>query len=180
MKVVFLDIDGVLNTSDTFQKRYFKYQKTGIISLEIDEFRLKYLKNLIIETDAKIVLTSTWRIFFKKEFNSIKPISEKSKELSTLFSKYGIEIYDMTPFIETRWREKEIELWLNNNEVDSFVIFDDEDYDLQNYKDNLILIKDDKHEFNQNKNGLSKKHINDAINILNKKNIYKKKKLIKR
>ena len=180
MKVIFLDIDGVLNTSETFKKRYFKYKKTGIISLEIDEFRLKYLQELVVKTEAKIVLSSTWRMFFQKMNGIIIPLNSKAKELIVLFDKYHLNIYDITPVSETMWRETEIEEWLNNNEVDSFVILDDESKDLQKYVDNLVLVKDSKTEFNKYKNGLNKNHIKEAIEILNQEKTYKKKKLIKK
>lgn len=44
MKVVFLDVDGVLNTSKTFERVYHSFKNTGKKELEIDSFRLEYLK----------------------------------------------------------------------------------------------------------------------------------------
>ena len=35
MKIIFLDIDGVLNTSETFRKRRQKYKETKILDIEI-------------------------------------------------------------------------------------------------------------------------------------------------
>ena len=66
MKVIFLDVDGVLNTSKTFIERKEKHDKTGIWDLEIDEFRVEYLKQIIDATDAKVVLSSAW----KKDFEN--------------------------------------------------------------------------------------------------------------
>ena len=133
MKVIFLDIDGVLNTADTFNKtsktfinQYNHYHEAGIRSLEIDKFRLEYLKELIDETEAKIVLSSTWRRFFIKENNKIVPRTIKGKQLYELFNSYGLEIYDLTP-INMESREEQINIWLSqNDDIESFVIIDDE------------------------------------------------------
>lgn len=73
MKIIFLDIDGVLNTIETFINRKKEYKETGILNVEIDEFRVQYLKQIIKETDAKIVLSSSWRHFFTKDNNIVIP-----------------------------------------------------------------------------------------------------------
>lgn len=49
MKVIFLDIDGVLNTFASPE------------DTRMDEFRLTYLKRIIDATGAKVVLTSSLR-----------------------------------------------------------------------------------------------------------------------
>ena len=79
MKVVFLDVDGVLNTAKTFERVYNSFKNSGKRELEIDSFRLEYLKKITDETDAKIVLSSTWRRFFQKIDGKIIPRSEKGK-----------------------------------------------------------------------------------------------------
>lgn len=58
-KVIFLDIDGVLNTS------YTKYRDEVL-----DDFRLDYLAKIVNKTRAKIVLTSTWRYNLSKSLFS--------------------------------------------------------------------------------------------------------------
>ena len=62
MKIIFLDIDGVLN-SDTWEKS--KAFKNGVYpSNSFDPFSVQLLNNIINETQAKVVLTSTWRLKF--------------------------------------------------------------------------------------------------------------------
>ena len=71
MKVIFLDIDGVLNSVNTFKKRYEEHQKINKWTLEIDLKMLENLKEIVEKTDAKIVLSSSWRVFFRKEDDKI-------------------------------------------------------------------------------------------------------------
>jgi HAD domain in Swiss Army Knife RNA repair proteins len=53
MKVIFLDIDGVLNYKKTPNPRKFPYV--------VDKRLLVRFKRLLEKTGAKVVLSSTWR-----------------------------------------------------------------------------------------------------------------------
>ena len=59
MKVIFLDIDGVLN-SDEYVDKVKKSDIQGI-ERDIDIEKVKLLKRAIDETGAKVVLSSSWR-----------------------------------------------------------------------------------------------------------------------
>lgn len=171
MKIIFLDIDGVLNTSETFKRRYYEYKKTGILRLEIDEFRLNYLKMIVERTNAKIVLSSTWRSGFTKQDDKVIPIYYKSKQLVDMFNKYNLEIYDITPYDKNRCRENEILEYLEKSEdIESFIVIDDECKDLKKFIGNeLIFIKNDCTSFNELENGFLEHHISLAISKLNSK-----------
>ena len=138
MKVVFLDVDGVLNTSKTFERVYYSFKNTGKKELEIDSFRLEYLRQIIDETDSKLVLSSTWRRFFEKVDNKVVPRSEKGKQFYDMLSNYNIEIYDILSFDSDINREELIIDWLSKNEVDSFIIIDDEPNLFDELLDRLI------------------------------------------
>lgn len=56
--IIFLDIDGVLN--------HMNMEWNGMYV--IDKNRLQNLEKLVIELDASIVISSTWRILNEKEF----------------------------------------------------------------------------------------------------------------
>ena len=56
MKIIFLDIDGVL-TSDMYEESRAEKRDDNRIDLS----RVKLLRDLVKASDAKIVLTSTWR-----------------------------------------------------------------------------------------------------------------------
>lgn len=61
MKVLFLDIDGVCN-SRLFARRQFK--ATGKrMWLDVDPELVRLVRRIIKETDCKVVLSSTWRLY---------------------------------------------------------------------------------------------------------------------
>ena len=163
MNVIFLDIDGVLNNRDTFIRRYKEYLKTKVLTLEIDEEKVELLKSIVEITGYNIVLSSSWRIFFEKKDNIIIANHSKVLKLNSLLKKYGMYIYDMTPYDTNRNRFLEIKQYLLSNNISNYIILDDE-----LIEDSQIRIK----------NGLTKE---DTIKILksngyipNDSKIYKK------
>ena len=170
MKIIFLDIDGVLNTSQTFIDIHKEWKTTGIRRVEIDEFRVKYLADIIKETNAKIVLSSSWRIFWN---DKLVPLNNQSKELERIFNKYNIKIFSKTCYGKFKLRQEEIDDWLNNhNNIDNFIIIDDESFDLNKYVGNKLIKTSIVSEGDIIRNmddciGLSKEHISKAIKLLN-------------
>ena len=70
MKVIFLDIDGVLNSNfwnDTHQREI----SDGTL---IDEEKVMLLGQLIRDTNAKVILHSGWKFWFVKWFISVQNI----------------------------------------------------------------------------------------------------------
>ena len=126
MKVIFLDVEGVLNTKETYERAYQRYGHTTLIDLEVDKFRLEYLKTIIDVTGAKIVLSSSFRYFFYNNGNEILPKTLKGKKLYDILKGYDIEIYDITP-TNSETREEQIKSWLaTKTNIESFVIIDDD------------------------------------------------------
>ena len=76
MNIVFLDIDGVLNSRNKLIELYYKTGKPHSgTNYPFDEKCLENLKRLIEETNSKIVITSTWRKYeedMKKLINIFK------------------------------------------------------------------------------------------------------------
>lgn len=87
MKVIFLDIDGVLN-SCVFDRQ--RTEKDG----NIDKTRLVFIKKLVDKSRAKIVLTSSQREHWKK---NIEECDDVGKEIISDFSEACLEIYDTPP-----------------------------------------------------------------------------------
>ena len=115
MKVIFLDFDGVLNS-----QRYFKIN--GCEGLALDPACMLRLQELVAATDARIVLSTSWREHWEKETSECDGIG---LEINRLFQKYNLHIYDKTPFSGID-REKDVEIWLDRNSgVTAFVVLDD-------------------------------------------------------
>lgn len=156
MKVIFLDIDGGLN-SIAFDRERTNEQGN------IDETRLPLLKQILDETGALIVLSSSWRKHWDKEPSLCDNLGE---ETNNLFAKYDIVIYDKTPQLQSNDRAEEIRLWLSQNEaVKNFVILDDIAFgwglDLQDHlvKTNCRIGR-----------GLESQHVRKTIELLNLNN----------
>ena len=111
MNVIFLDIDGVLNNDDSLTAE-------GCYSICPDMVIM--LKRIINATKAKIVLSSTWRLYPE----SVEILKEKT----------GLELFGMTKQLRPRklsqsfsaFRCDEITEWLSRHEVDQFAIIDDD------------------------------------------------------
>ena len=157
MKIIFLDIDGVL-TSDMYEESRTEKRDDNRIDLS----RVKLLADLVKASDAKIVLTSTWRV----DWNMIPLLcGVYGKYLNECFSKYGISILDKTPFISILGdRRKEILTWLSRHrsEVESFVILDDMDFGWEELRSRVVIT-------NSQGYGLEEEHVQKALEILNKR-----------
>lgn len=122
MRIIFLDIDGVLNHLGCKEKA-----PSGVYFVE--DGKILLLKEIIAKTDAKIVLSSTWRSGWK-DFKEGK-INADSLDFVALQNKlkeFNIELYDYTPLSEKRNRGNEILEWVENHldEIDSMLILDDD------------------------------------------------------
>lgn len=146
MKVIFLDIDGVLNN----------HQTKGMIDNECLENLLHIIKN----TDAKVVISSSWKdeITFAEEKHAV------SSWLDTLINNSELHIIDKTPDIDEDNREKEIIAWINEHETEikSFVIIDDIDYNFSELFGNKFIKT-----AGYWGSGLTKDHALEAIRMLN-------------
>lgn len=154
MNIIFLDIDGVLNS-------YAYYKETG------NDLNLKsvdILSQIYYKFNCKIVLSSTWR--------ELKDISEESaqkmwKHLVDTLSKYNMEIYDITP-INKNNRPLEIATWLQNNSCSNFLILDD-NFPLLEYKKYGLekhVVKTIYFTYKIENGGLQEKHKDKAFKIL--------------
>lgn len=132
MNVVFLDIDGVLNTWRfvEIQERnnecnYYEAQ------FNFDPICMKNLKDLVETFDARIVVSSTWRLHYNSALNPNHWI-----EMIRNLDEYGLKdrVIGVTPrlssfnggtYVE---RGNEIQDWLNTTDVEvtNFVILDDD------------------------------------------------------
>ncbi|MBQ8448579.1 MAG: hypothetical protein IJX27_06590 [Clostridia bacterium] len=115
MKIIFLDIDGVLNC-DRF---IIKNKCRGI---GIDPERVALLAEIVRASGAKIVLTTSWRSHWSE---NPEECDAMGREINEAFAAQGLTVYSKTPRI-SYVREEEILAWLDENpEATRFVIIDD-------------------------------------------------------
>ena len=154
MKIIFLDIDGVLNS-----KVYDRESTTE--DGNIDKTRLPLVKRIVDETGAKIVLSTTWRKHWVREYACL---DKTGKQLVDTLREAGLEIYDKTPYHERYDRPGEIREWLDEHggEVEAFVILDDA-FGFGDLSDNLVKTDPGIGR------GLMEKHVEKAIAILGRK-----------
>ena len=164
-KIIFLDIDGVLNCRNTFiekkQERVFyskfleknDYNLVKLAMCDIDFYKLQLLKYITLETGAKIVVSSSW-----KNLRVYTLIEEE------LINK-GLPIIDSTPYINNK-RGAEIRKYLSENKVDDFIIIDDDIFD--DYDEELLnhLVKTDF--YNE---GLNEEKTEEAISFFRKRTL---------
>ena len=157
-KVIFLDIDGVLNTS------YTKYRDEVL-----DDFRLDYLAKIVNKTRAKIVLTSTWRYNLSKRFFSFKAYNNSTKKLIELLKERGLKISALLPDTPNNRRAEDISEFIKKHKVTHFVILDDELFNYDSLKLSEHLLRTSFYEDNELDAGLTQRMIRQAVQILNKK-----------
>ena len=119
MKIIFLDIDGVLAIPRTRFKT-FAPECTDA------------LKTILQSTGAKIVISSTWRKL------------HSTAELDAMFVMYGFpigSIIDSTPNSPNGVRGAEISSWLHGRDVEDYIVIDDEDFDIKEYTDRIVNTK---------------------------------------
>ena len=176
MKVLFLDIDGVLNSENWFAYRIYcvKNNMVNILMnfVNTDDRNIKHkltmlddraianLNRIIEETGCKVVLSSSWR-------SSIESENIFTQNLLKL-KGFKYEFYDVTPRL---WfsdfsirRGEEIKFWLDKesekHEIESFVILDDDSDMLPEQMNNFIHV--------DGQVGLTDRDVLTAIEILNK------------
>ena len=124
-KVIFLDVDGVLNN----QKWAIEMYNEGVYVYRNDILygpSLEQLKRIVDATGAVIVVSSAWR-----------QIPNAYLHLREWLELYDMEIYDKTPYVG-RERGDDITAWFERNPGDwQYVILDD-DYDMCEHMSHLV------------------------------------------
>jgi hypothetical protein len=175
MLVIFLDIDGVLNT-ESFVGCAFQVQeilnKNKITNISLndiirdqygllfDPLSVKSLEIIIKNTGAKLVISSTWRhsgIEIMQEMWKIRNLPGEVVDITPTLRNTE----DKRPFKERCDRGHEIKKWLDTHpEVTGYLILDDDDDMLPEQQPNFLQT--------HFQYGLMTKQIQLATEILNK------------
>ena len=128
MKIVFLDVDGVLNHSTT-KETFNNY--VGIDAENLAVFG-DFMRTVGQSDDVRIVLSSSWRKGVNREGNVLP---DGYKYLLEQLESVQLSIYDVTPVLPSDdWYENrgtEILKWLKEHKdlgIDGYVVLDDEYY----------------------------------------------------
>lgn len=146
MKVVFLDIDGVLLTRQDYTDME---GRRNVHTLRPQPSTVANLNKILAATNAKIVVSSSWRVG-----RSVKQLSQK-------LSAWGVTPKSVVGATSTSplGRGEEISEWLRNHEnIESFVILDDDVFDMLDLIPNIV--------HTHFETGLQEEHVAKAINIL--------------
>jgi hypothetical protein len=119
MKILFLDIDGVLTTPAEFQQGYVSEKYNNHLMYPFNKKCVDNLKRIISETGANIVLSTSW-----KRQHPLDEMNEIFKD-----NNVNLPILDSTPNDVGDFRGHEINLWIEQNKdnIDSFCVVDDLD-----------------------------------------------------
>lgn len=160
MKVILLDVDGVLNCWGTRERIL------GLVGIE--DRLVKRLARIVAFTGAEIWLISSWK-------NSWVCHDELGTYLDGKLARYGLRIAGMVDFfdVDPEKRGYQVMLWLDEwlrgkdreDDIESFVILDDEWFDYSDWsplKGRVV-----KTEFYDKNGGLKDLHVEQAVKILN-------------
>ena len=173
-KILFLDMDGVLNSTPPVKSRKRKRKDADRALYGIDVFLARRLRKIIQETGCKIVFSTSWR-YFKDH-----PV-EGSDWRKTLLDELKCDerlILGDTPdmsYMQASWtwgtpmrrRGREIKAWIDANPDYAvpgnfrFCVIDDVVDDITNVIDESHVVNTDY------RRGLQNKDVERAISILN-------------
>lgn len=167
MKYIFLDIDGVFNSTDYCNSIEYLTETSGMSDAEImliahythlDPKAIKLFDDLVERSGATVILSSTWRVRYS--------VDEMNKMLQERGAKF--QIVESTPVLFGKLssripRGKEIAAFLKQlkKQPESFVILDDHD-DMLHLKPQLIQTNP--------RHGLTQDDVEKALKILNGEN----------
>ena len=128
MNIIFLDVDGVLNSINHLKEEYHKNKRPySGFDYPFDPVCLNNLVSLVNKTDAYLVITSTWRIY------------EIGKEiLLNVLKQYGLldRVIGYTRVLH-KTRGEEIKDYLEKHDNINYIILDD-DFDFDGLEEHLI------------------------------------------
>lgn len=168
MKVLFLDIDGVLNSERYYHSDEWKNISSKINNGEqkysphflIDKKSIEVLNNLIKSMpDLSIIISSTWKRYGRYE--------QTKEYLIQNGFRFESQIIDCTPELNSLkyCRGDEIQLWLNKHlDVSNYCIIDDDNDMLSTQLENFVQINSEV--------GLTEEDCEEIKRILNKRIVW--------
>lgn len=157
MKIIFMDIDGVLVNKWSKSQPIARWYDNSIYPFSPQA--VKHVNYIIEQTGAQMILSSEWRFRYNPEtieqifrFNKVKQIPEKIPH------NFLGEFRDRDNMYELK-RSKEIEVYVKENKIKDFVILDD--WEVYCFPERLVRTVRDE--------GLKEKHVPRVLEILETK-----------
>lgn len=113
VKYLFLDIDGVLNSSE------------DDFTHNISDEKINLLKQIVEKTNCRVILSSSWRNMPQLKMAFCRQLAQ-----------HGIEVFSQTPYLPEKSRVDEIRTFLSNNlrpENCPYAVIDDDNLDIDNF-----------------------------------------------
>ena len=159
MKVIFLDIDGVLNEENS-RSRCCGYKG-------IDDKKVGNLAKIVKATGAEIVLISTWKDDWRKTDKRHQGMM--ANYLDRKLAKQGLTVWDKTESVDKSSgfhlsRGEGILQYLSTHSVEKYVILDDFQFDYDGCGLTENYVKTD-----YENGGLTEELAGKAIEVLGKK-----------
>jgi hypothetical protein len=185
MKIIFLDIDGVLNSEKAYRNGECNYVKWNWENGTEDHHQSfcswskELLNKLIDETDAKIVISSTWRssgIEFMRKVWGIEGMHGEIIGITPSF-RGGINGYTIPrgceidyylkhdlEFSHINWDKSVQQEYIERTGIENYIIIDDDGDMLYGQRNHFVHVLPSP----RNKEGFNQKYYKEALSKLNK------------
>ncbi len=152
MKIIFLDVDGVLNCQSSVS------HCGNYVGIDAD--KVNRLKLIVDVTNAKLVLCSTWKSGWERVYKEQQ--DEFGNYLDKKLRKEHLYVMDKTDDYG-KMRGEGILDWLSKHQIENWIILDDEpwDYEGLGIQDRVVRT-----EFENDHGGLQDEHVRQAIRLL--------------
>ena len=183
MKIIFLDVDGILNCEDAYRSGECQYQEWVWEDGRKDHYQRfcswskDLLNKLIDETGAKIVISSTWRmsgIDFMRKVWEMEGMSGEIIGITPSLRTQGISIprgMEIKYFLEEdlkfrhiNWDEDHQRESMKESGVENYIIIDDDSDMLYNQRNHFVHVLPSP----RNKRGFNEKYYAEALEKLSK------------
>jgi hypothetical protein len=158
MKIIFLDIDGVLVNRASFRLPRIQCEKYTATYCAAHPVCVENLNHIVTETGAKMVISSVWRMY---GISTMRELFKHWGVAATIIGKTPDLVHAENGIHIGVERGHEIQAWMDSytrNPIESFVIIDD-DSDMNGLRHRLIRT-----EF---EDGLTEANAERAIKMLN-------------
>jgi len=183
MKIIFLDVDGVLNCESAYRSGECQYREWIWEDGRKDHYQRfcswskELLNKLIEETGAKIVISSTWRMSGIDFMRKVWELEDMSGEIigitpcmrnSEIRIPRGMEIdyyleNDLN-FRHINWSEEFQREIMKETGVENYIIIDDDSDMLYDQRNHFVHVLPSP----RNKRGFNKRYYNEALKKLSK------------